>query len=186
MEDLARWWPVGLANVVRILKFNHGVFVEYSRPRIWIVGLGKTAGGEQGLDWVADKLEKVNEFIQTTFVPVTPCAVVDPDDIYEVSRRRQIEDHPAFLLFYLLFRFPFLDPLTFACPLLAPVSPSPPAFAGPLVDHLVTTSPPSRFSCSRVAALLRPLLNLRLQRGFGAAHRGTGAAGAPHKSQVHK
>ena len=110
MEDLARWWPVGLANVVRILNFNHGVFVEYSRPRIWIVGLGKTAGGEQGLDWVADKLEKVNEFIQTTFVPVTPCAVVDPDDIYEVSRRRQIEDHPAFLLFYLLFRFSIFRP----------------------------------------------------------------------------
>ena len=113
--------------------------------------------------------------------PSPSCAVVDPDDIYEVSRRRRIEDHPAFLLLYLLFRFPFLDPLAFACPLLAPVSPSPPAFASPLVDHLVTTSPPSR-------VLVSPRCSAHfLTCAFGEAlGRRTGAQGQQAHHTSHK
>ena len=69
---------------VVILKLDHQVFVQQSRPRILIIGCSESAGGTQATQWISKTLEGINTFMKNSKAadPVTVARVTSFDEQY--------------------------------------------------------------------------------------------------------
>ena len=79
---------------LRALQLDHSAFVAMSRPRIWLLGAPKEAGGDSAVDWAKNKLLEMNTFVRSNFIPKGPLDVIKPELWDETYRVDKMQDRP--------------------------------------------------------------------------------------------
>ena len=74
------------------------VFVEVSRPRVWVIGIhNETCGGQQALEWAESNIKEMIDFRGS--LPATPLwSVVDPERRNEKAWRQAMRDCLSFIV----------------------------------------------------------------------------------------
>ena len=64
------------------------------RPRMWLLGASKEAGGDLAVEWAQKKLLEMDAFIKNNFVPKGPLEVIQPERWDEKYRVDRLQDRP--------------------------------------------------------------------------------------------
>ena len=87
-----------LGYEVRVLKCDHGIWVEISRVRVWIVGFGPELGGKDAADSFTVLAREVSAYRRLT-PPTKVWDIVDPDGVQESSKRK-LKEHLKWITEY--------------------------------------------------------------------------------------
>ena len=89
-SHLSRWSRElsRLGHAIKVVKYQHGIYVQCRRPRLLIIGCSARCGGSEGAAWLADAVVAS----QRRRAMQKPCSVwqlVDPDCVEEEEIRRR-------------------------------------------------------------------------------------------------